>query len=214
MVVSGLPNITPIFLANLVDEDKAGLGLGDDGGELAQRLRHQAGLQTHRRIAHVAFEFGLGDQRGDGIDDDDVDGVGADQFLRDFESLFAVIGLRDEKIVDVDAELAGVDGIERVFGVDERGLSAEFLRFGDDLQRQRGLAAGFRAVDFDDAAAREAANAERGVNRQAAAGDDVDRNQNVLAAQPHDGALAVRLLDDRDCGFEVLHFFVGHCAPQ
>src|ERR1700688_4884825 len=32
------------FLADLVDEDEAGARLGDDGGELAQRLRHPARL--------------------------------------------------------------------------------------------------------------------------------------------------------------------------
>ncbi len=125
-----------------------------------------------------------------------------------------MVGLRDEEIVNIHAEFAGVAGIERVLGVDESGLAAELLRFGNDLQREGGLAAGLRAVDFNNAAARKTAHAKSGVNRKAAAGDDVDGNENILAAEPHDGALAVRLLDNRDCGFEVFHFFVGHCAPQ
>ena len=177
-------------------------------------MRHQAGLQTHGGIAHVAFEFGLGDKRGDGVDDNDIDRVRTDEFLRNFESLFTVIGLRDEQVVHVNTELAGVAGIERVFGVDEGSLATEFLGFGDDLESECGLTAGFRAVDFDDAAAREPADSESGVNREAAAGDDIDRHKDILAAEPHDGALAVRLLDDGDCCLEVLHFFVGHCAPQ
>src|SRR6266478_189000 len=202
------------FFPDLVDEDEAGFRFGDDCGEFAQCLRHQARLQSHGGIAHVAFEFGLGDESGDRVDDDDVDGVRTDEFLSDFESLFAVIGLRDQKVVHVYAEFAGIAGIERVFGVDESGLASEFLGFGDDLQRERGLTTGFRSVDFDDAAAGKTANSESGVNRKAAAGDDVDWNEDILAAEPHDGALAVKLLDDGDCGLEVLHFFVGHCAPQ
>ena len=177
-------------------------------------MRHKARLQTHGRIAHVAFEFGFGDESGDRVDYDDVDGVGADEFLRDFKSLFTVVRLRNEEIVNVHSKFAGVDGVEGMFGVDESGLAAEFLGFSDDLQGQGGLAAGFRAVDFDDAAAGETADSESGINREAAAGDDVHGNENVFAAQAHDGALAVRLLDDGDCGLEVLHFFVGHCAPQ
>src|SRR5438309_973651 len=110
-----------------------------------------------------------------------------------------MIGLRDEEVVNVHAEAAGVAGIERVLGVNESGLATEFLGFGDNLQSERGLAAGFRAVDFDDAAAREPANSESGINREAAAGDDVDWHQHVLAAEPHDGALAVRLLDNGNC---------------
>src|SRR6266404_316143 len=66
------------FFPDLVDEDEASLRFGDDGGEFAQGLRHQARLQAHRRIAHVAFEFGLGDESGDGVDDDDVHRVRTD----------------------------------------------------------------------------------------------------------------------------------------
>ena len=40
-----------------------------------------------------------------------------------------------------------------MLGINERGLSAEFLRFGDDVQGHGGLAARFRAIDFNDAAA-------------------------------------------------------------
>jgi hypothetical protein len=114
------------LFANLVDENEAGARLGNDGGELAQGLRHETGLQAHLRVAHFAFQFGFGDQRGNGVDDDDIDAAGANQGFGDFESLLAVVGLRDEEVVDVDAQLAGVDGIEGVLGVDEGGLAASF----------------------------------------------------------------------------------------
>ena len=51
------------------------------------------------------------------------------------------------------------------------------LRFGDEVQRQRGLAGGFRTVDLDDATAREPADAERDVERDAAGRDDLDRDR-------------------------------------
>ncbi len=69
----------------------------------------------------------LGHQRGDRVHDDDVHGVRADQRFGDFERLFAVVGLRDQQVVHVHAELARVDRIERVFGVDEGRLAAEFF---------------------------------------------------------------------------------------
>ena len=75
-----------------------------------------------------------------------------------------MVGLRDEEIVDVHAEFTGVAGIESMFGVDESGLAAKLLRFGDDLQGERSLTAGFRAVDFDNAAAGESADTESGPN--------------------------------------------------
>src|SRR6185436_5288794 len=48
------------FLAQLVDEHEARLRLRDDAGELAERLRHEPGLQPHLRVAHLAFDFRLG----------------------------------------------------------------------------------------------------------------------------------------------------------
>ena len=40
-------------------------------------------------VAHFAVELGLGDEGGDGVDDQDVDGAGTDQSLSDFEGLLA-----------------------------------------------------------------------------------------------------------------------------
>ena len=188
--------------------------LRDDGRQLAQRLRHQARLQTHLRVAHIAFEFGSRHQRGHRVHHDHVHRVRANQRLRNFQRLFAVIRLRDQQIVHIHAQLSRVDGIERVFGIDERRHAAELLRFGDHVQRQRRLAARFRAVDFDHAAARESADAERGVNRNRAGGDYADRHQHVAVAQPHDGALAVILFNLRDRHFQIFSFFVVHIAPR
>src|SRR5258708_5851062 len=109
----------------------------------------------------------------------------------------AVIGLRDEEVVDVDAQLARVDGIERMLRVDEGRGAAELLRLGDDVQGHGGLATGFRAVDLDHASAREAAYTEGDVERQTTSWGHADGHQHVAAAQAHDGAFAVRLFDLR-----------------
>ena len=65
----------------------------------------------------------------------------------------------------------GVARVEGVLGVDERRDAAGRLRLGDDLQRERRLAARLGAVDLDDAPARHAADAERGVERERAGRD-------------------------------------------
>ena len=56
------------LLAQLVDEDEARLRLRDGAGELAERLRHEARLQAHLRVAHLAFDFSLGHERGHRVD--------------------------------------------------------------------------------------------------------------------------------------------------
>ena len=133
VVVSGIAEHYADFFAHLVDEDEAGVGAGDGGGEFAHGLRHQARVQAHEAIAHFAFELGLGNQCGDGIDHNHVDDIRRDQGVGDFEGLFAVIRLRDQQVVDVDAECARIGGIERMFGVNERGRPAGRLRLRDHL---------------------------------------------------------------------------------
>ena len=140
-MVSGIAEHHADLLANLVDEDQRGARLGDDAGELAQGLRHQPGLQSDVAVAHFAVELGLGHQGRDGVHNEHVDGAGAHQGLGDFQCLLAVVGLRDQQVVHVHAELAGVDGIERVLGIHERGHATLLLRFGDHLQRDGCLAA-------------------------------------------------------------------------
>ena len=127
-----------------------------------------------QRVAHVAVELGPRHERGDRVDHDDVDRVRADQRLGDLERLLAGVGLRDQQLVDVDAELLGVDGVERVLGVDEGRVAAHALGLRDDVEGERGLAGRLRPVDLGDAAARDAADAQRHVERERAGRDDRD----------------------------------------
>ena len=87
-------------------------------------LRHQPRLHAHGRVAHLALEFGLRNQRRYRVHNDDVHGIRANQRFSDFERLFAVVGLRHEKIVHVHAELFRVDRIERVLRINECGRAA------------------------------------------------------------------------------------------
>ena len=49
-----------------------------------------------------------------------------DQRTGDFERLFAVVRLRNDQIVDIDAEFARIGRIERVFGIDEAAAPPAF----------------------------------------------------------------------------------------
>jgi hypothetical protein len=115
-----------------------------------------------------------------------------------------VSGCEISRSLDVDAELLGVGDVERVFGVDEGRGAAELLHLGDDLQRQRGLAGGFGAVDLDDPAARQAADAEGDVEPERAGGDGLDVALDAAVAHAHDRALAELLFDLGERGGEGL----------
>ncbi len=97
----------------------------------------------------------------------------AHQHVGDFERLLAGVRLRDQQIVDIDAQLAGIDRIERVLGVDVRGGAARLLHLGDDLQRQGRLAGRLRTVDLDDPAARQPADPQRDIEPERPGGDDL-----------------------------------------
>ena len=64
------------FHTNLVYENQSGFAFGDYGGEFPHRLAHQSCLKTHVAVAHFAFDFGLRGQRGDRVDNDNVNGIG------------------------------------------------------------------------------------------------------------------------------------------
>ena len=132
---------------------------------------------------------------GDGVDNDDVDGAAAHKCIDDVECLLARIWLGDQEIIDVDAELGGIDRVERVLGIDEGRDAAVLLCFGDHVQRDRRLTGRLRAVDLDDAAARDTAYTEGDVERQDARRDDLDVHVCLGIAEAHNRTLAEVLLD-------------------
>ena len=169
------------FLADLVGENTHAVRLADDGGEAAHGLRHEAGLAAHRHVAHLAVEFGLGDEGGDRIEDDHVDRVGANERLHDVERVFAGVGLGNEEIVELYADDFGVFRVKGMLDVDKGGETAGFLSFGNDAETEGGLAGGFRAVDFDDAALGETADAEGEVDGEGAGRQGFDLHLMVAA---------------------------------
>ena len=79
--------------------------------------------------------------------------------------------------------------------IDEGRDAAVLLRFGNHVQRDRRLTGRLRAVDLDDAAARNAADAEGDVERQDARRDDLDVHVCLGIAEAHNRTLAEVLLD-------------------
>ena len=159
-------------------------------------------------VAHLTFDFGLGHERRDGVDDDDVNAARTDQHVGDLEGLLTRVGLGDQEGVGVHAQGAGVDGVEGVLSVDEGRVTTGLLSVGDGMQGDRGLTGGLGAVDLDDTAAWEATDAEGDVEREGTRGDHLN-GRAVVIAQAHDGALAELLINLRQGDFESLIAIVG-----
>ncbi len=190
-----------------------GVGALDVAGQLAQRLAHQASLQARQLITHLALDFGLRGQRGNRVDHQDVDRTGTDQHVGDFQRLLTGIRLRQQQVVHVHAQLGGVDRVQRVLGVDEGCGAAHLLAFGDGLQGQRGLARGFRPVDFNDTALRQTANAQRDVEHQRTGRNGFDGLDHAVA-HAHHRALAELLFDlAQSCSEGALLVLVHRIGP-
>src|SRR3984893_11276316 len=178
------------LVADLIDEDQHCARTGDRARQLAQCLAHQPGVQPHMAVAHFAFELGARHEGRHRIDDQDVNGSGADQRVRYLERLLAGIGLGNQQVVDIDAELAGIGRVERVLGVDEGAGSAAALRFGNDMQGKRRLAGALWAVNLDNPPARQPANAERDVETQRSGRYYLGIGGSLARSELHDRTLA------------------------
>src|SRR5206468_834160 len=132
-------------------------------GKLPQCLRHEPSLQAHVRLTHVSFELRLGDERGHRVYTNDVEGAAPHKRLGDLERLLPSIGLRYEELIDLDPAVLRVDGIERMLRIDQSGHAAGGLGLSNDVLEKGRLPRRFRAIDLDDAAARNTADAQRQV---------------------------------------------------
>src|SRR6266480_1904730 len=199
------------LLAQLVDEDGRGLELGEGPGELPHGLRHETRLQADVGVTHLAFDLRPGNERRDRVDHDEMHRARPNQHVRDLERLLAGIRLADQELVDVDTQLARVRRVEGVLGVDERRDAALALRLRDDVQTDGRLARTLRTEDLHHPASRDAADAERDIERQRPGRDGGHPHVHGVLAQFHHGSLAVLLLDllERD----LQHLLAVHAIP-
>ena len=83
-----------------------------------------------------------------------------------------------------------------------------FHGLGHDMQRQGGLAGGFRTVDLHNPAARHTAHSQGHVQGDRTGGDGLHTRQRLIVAQAHDGALAELFLDLAQRQLNRLVFFL------
>ena len=125
-------------------------------------------------VAHLALDLGPGREGGHRVDDHHVERPERIEHVGDLERLLAGVGLGDQQLVDVDADGRGVDRVHGVLGVDVGADAAVALGLGHHVHGEGGLARGLRAVDLDDPAPGQAADAEGEVEGQGAGGDVLD----------------------------------------
>src|SRR5690606_525527 len=122
--------------------------------------------------------------------------------------------LRDQKLTDIDTELAGIARIERMFGIDEGAGAALLLGLGDAMQRHGSLARAFRTIDLDDAAFGQPTNPQRDVEAERSRRDRFDLDDRPRT-EPHHRTLAESALDLRERALQrltLIHVVFFHDA--
>ena len=127
------------LFAKLIDEDAHGLGLIDSSGELAQSLAHQSGLQSHFVVTHISLNLCLWSQSGYRVNDDDVDSSRTNQVVCNLESLLAIVGLGDKKVVGIYTQLLGIEAVKSVLCIDECSYTSPLLSLCNSMDGQSGL---------------------------------------------------------------------------
>ena len=146
------------LFANLVGENADRARLGNERGELAHRGAHQPGLRADGGVADLAFEFRLGHERGDGIEDDDVERIRADERLARCAALpRRELGWETSRSSRFTPSFFAYCGSSACSTSMNAASPPRFCAWAMTRERERRFARGFRAEDLDDAAARKAA---------------------------------------------------------
>ena len=159
------------------------------------------------RVTHIPVDLSLRRERSDRVDNDDIDGTGADHGLGDLKRLLSRIRLGNIEIIDIDADISGVDRIQSVLRIDKSRNSSALLNFCDHMQRNGRFSAGLRSVDLNDPALGDPAEPERYIERERPCRDHFDIHLRLGLSELHHRSLAEFLLKVADRCFQRLDFF-------
>ena len=133
------------------------------------------------RRAHLAVYFLLRNERRDRVDNNKVDRTGANKRLGYLERLLSAVRLRNKQILNLYAEILGINRVERMLCVDKCGSAALFLNLCGDMQCERRFTGRLGTVYLDDSALRQTADSERKVESQRAGRDRRHVDGGILA---------------------------------
>ena len=97
-------------------------------------------MGAHGGITDFTIKLLLGDQSGYRVEDNDVDGIGAHQSLADLQRFLTRIGLRDEQVVQIHPQFAGVIWVQGVLDINEGSETTLFLRLSNGGESEGRLA--------------------------------------------------------------------------
>ena len=90
-------------------------------------------------VTHVAFDFRLRCQGRNGVNHHHINSTGTNYHVTNFQGLLTGIRLADQQTINIDAQVTGINWIQRVLSIDKGTGATGLLCFRDDLKGQRGF---------------------------------------------------------------------------
>ena len=115
------------------------------------------------RIAHFTFQLSPRDKSGHRINHQNINRARTHQCIGDLERLLARIGLGNQEIININAQLFGIGRIQRMLGINNRTGAPGLLRFSNNMQSQCGFTGTFRPVNFCNTPTGQPANAKANI---------------------------------------------------
>ncbi len=120
------------------------------------------------RVPHLALDFSPWDQCCHGVDNDDVDGSGADQHVGDFQGLLTSVWLAYQKCVNVYTKCLCVLRVQSVLGVDKGSNAAIALCVRNRVKSHGGLSGRLWTVNLNNSALWKSADTKCDIQRDGA----------------------------------------------
>ncbi len=149
-------------------------------------------------VSHITLDFGLGNQRRNGVHHNDIHSAGTDHGFGNLQCLLSVVRLRDVQIVYVNAYILGIYGIQRVLCVYEACNASLLLHLRHHMQGYCGLTTGLRPVYLHDSSSGNPAQPQRDIQAQRACRNGLHIHLRTGIAQLHHCALSELFLDLAD----------------
>ena len=100
-------------------------------------------------IPHLSVNLCLWNESCNRVHDHDIHSTGTNHGLCDLQSLLSVIRLRNIKIINIYANIPGINRIQCMLRVNKARNTAPFLYFCHHMERNRGLTGRLRTVYLD-----------------------------------------------------------------
>ena len=88
------------------------------------------------RIAHFAVNFRSRNKSGNRVNNYNINRPGTNKLFGYLKRLFTVVRLRNKKRININAEIYGINRVERMLCVNKSRDSAGFLAFGNTVKRE------------------------------------------------------------------------------